>query len=147
MTSAKPPTPSMRASGACAGAVASAAICAASFAPVTLIALVFVVLGCGVACGWPRLVDLPSPRGTSSVLVGTAAALAVTMLASDVGDRTRWAGAVLCVGLIASFLHQLLRQDGRPRLVMTLAGTALGLGVLALVAAASFMATRRKAGA
>ncbi|MFK4495236.1 hypothetical protein [Dermacoccus sp. GAS27A] len=130
MTSAKPPTPSMRASGACAGAVASAAICAASFAPVTLIALVFVVLGCGLACGWPRLVNLPSPRGTTFVLTGTAVALAVTMLASGAGDRTRWAGAVLCVGLIASFLHQLLREDGRPRLVMTLAGTALGLGVL-----------------
>ena len=64
------------------------------------------------------------------MLAGTAVALAVTMLASGAGDRTRWAGAVLCVGLIASFLHQLLRQDGRPRLVMTLAGTALGLGVL-----------------
>lgn len=130
MTSAKTPTPSMRASGALAGAVASVAICAVSFAPVEFGALVVVALGCGLAWGWPRLINLPSPRGTSSVLAGTAVALAVTMLASGAGDRTRWAGAVLCVGLIASFLHQLLRQDGRPRLVMTLAGTALGLGIL-----------------
>lgn len=130
MSAASPPTPSLRASGAAAGLLAGAAVAASSALPVSGVALVSLALGLVLAWGWPRLINLPSPRGTSSVLALTALALTVTMLASDAGDRSRWAGAVVSIGLIGSFLHQLLRQDGRPRLVMSLAGTALGLAVL-----------------
>lgn len=130
MTSPSAPTPSMRASGASAGVLASLAVCAASFGGVVFAAIVFLALALGLAWGWPRLINLPSPRGTSAVLALTAVALAVTVVASGADERTRWGGAVLSIGLIASFLHQLLRQDGRPRLVMSLAGTAMGLGVL-----------------
>lgn len=130
MSVATPPTPSLRASGAVAGLAAGAAVAVSSVLPVSAVALIGLAMGLVLAWGWPRLINLPSPRGTSAVLAGTALALTVTMLASDAGDRSRWAGAVVSIGLIASFLHQLLRQDGRPRLVMSLAGTALGLGVL-----------------
>lgn len=124
------PTPSMRMSGALAGGVSGAALAACAFFPVPVVAVVFLGLALVLAWGWPRLMNLPSPRGTSAVLGLTALALTATMVLSHEHDRSRWAGAVLCVGLIGSFLHQLLRQDGRPRLVMSLAGTALGLGVL-----------------
>lgn len=124
------PTPSLRASGALAGVLAGGAVAVSSAMPVGGVAFVSLALGLVLAWGWPRLVNLPSPRGTSTVLALTAVALTATMVAGDAGDRTRWAGAVVSLGLIASFLHQLMRQDGRPRLVMSLAGTALGLGVL-----------------
>ena len=120
----------MRASGAAFGALAGALIALCSVLPVGAVAVVFIALGLVVAWGWPRLVNLPSPLGTSLVIALTAVALAAIMLVSPDHARSRWAGAVLCVGLIGSFLHQLLRQDGRPRLVMTLAGTALALGIL-----------------
>lgn len=125
-----PPTPSMRVSGALAGVLAGAAVAVSAFLPVWAVAAVVTVLGLLLSWGWPRLTNLPSPRGTFAVLGATTIALMITLLASDAGDRSRWAGAVLSVGLIGSFVHQLLRQDGRPRLVMSLAGTALGLGVL-----------------
>lgn len=125
-----PPTPSLRTSGGVSGLAAGAALVIGAFCPVGVLAAAFVVLGLLVAWGWPRLLNLPSPRGTSAVLAATTLALATTELAAGESERSTWAGAVLCVGLIGSFLHQLLRQDGRPRLVMTLAGTALGLGVL-----------------
>lgn len=132
----------MRTSGAAAGVAAGLAVAVCSVLPLLGIAVVFVGIGCVLAYGWPRLLNLPSPRGTASVLAATTLALALVMLAGSAGDRTKWAGAVVCLGLIGSFLHQLLRQDGRPRLVMSLAGTALGLGFLGsgsyLVAAHDF---------
>ena len=102
------PTPSLRASGALAGVLAGGAVAVSSALPVGGVAFVSLALGLVLAWGWPRLVNLPSPRGTSTVLALTAVALTATMVAGDAGDRTRWAGAVVSLGLIASFLHQLI---------------------------------------
>ena len=43
----------------------------------------------------------------------------------------RWVPAALAVSLIAAFLHQLLRRDGRPRLTESVAASAAGLAVIA----------------
>lgn len=130
MTTPTVPTPSLRASGALAGAAAGLLVAISAFVPSGAVAGIFVVLAGALAWGWPRLVNLPSPRGTTVVLAGTSVALVSVMLLTPADHRTRWAGAIVSVGLIASFLHQLLRQDGRPRLVISVAGTALGLGIL-----------------
>lgn len=124
------PTPSLRASGAAFGVLAGALAVLCAWLPAAGVAAVFMVLALTLAVGWPRLLDLPSPRGTAWVLALSGVALTAVMLASPDGARSRWAGAVVCVGLIGAFLHELLRQDGRPRLVYSVAGTALGLGVL-----------------
>ncbi|AKU15683.1 hypothetical protein VV02_07180 [Luteipulveratus mongoliensis] len=91
-------------------------------------ALLFAVLV--LALGWPHLLDLPSPRGVQLILIGTAVVLAAISELGDDERGLRWLPTVLGGGLIAAFLHQLVRQDGRARLVATLAGTCLGLGVL-----------------
>lgn len=130
MTSLTAPTPSLRTSGALAGTLAGVLVAASALLPVPAVAVVFLALSGFLAWGWPRLINLPSPRGTASVIALTAFAMLGVLLATPPDHRTRWAGAVLCVGLIGSFLHQLLRQDGRPRLVFSLAGTALGIGIL-----------------
>ena len=41
-------------------------------------------------------------------------------------------GAALAVSLLAAFLHQLLRRDGRPRLTESVAATAAGLAIVAI---------------
>ena len=130
MTTPTSPTPSLRVSGAIAGAIAGLLVAVCAVGHIAVTAVIFVVLGGALAWGWPRLVNLPSPRGTAAVLASTTVVLTTVMLLTPADDRTRWAGAVVSVGLIGSFVHQLLRQDGRPRLVISVAGTALGIGIL-----------------
>lgn len=125
-----PVTPTLRRDGLMCGVAGGVLLELTATGSFSLAALAFAVLVGLLAWGWPSLLSLPSPRGTSGVLGGTALALIVTMAASNAHERTRWAGAIICVGLIGSFLHQLLRQDGRPRLVYSIAGTALGLGLI-----------------
>lgn len=111
-------------------AVLSLALTLTAFVGPVAVVPVVAVVGLTLARGWPRLLDLPSPRGVTAVLSASAVAVAV---AAAIGDRTdvRWVSVVAAVTLIGSFLHQLLRKDGRARLVTTLAGTALGAGLIA----------------
>ncbi len=90
-------------------------------------AVVIVVL---LAWGWPSLLDLPSPRGTTSVLAvaGTASAVAVSRTQAE--PRLEWLALALAGGVVAEFVHQLLRRDGRPRLVESVSGTVAGVVVL-----------------
>ncbi len=90
-------------------------------------ALVLVVL---LAWGWPPLLDLPSPRGTTSVLVAAGAGSAVAVWRTGAEPRLEWLALALAGGVIAEFVHQLLRRDGRPRLVESVSGTVAGIVVL-----------------
>ena len=83
-----------------------------------------------VAWGWPGMLALPTPRGTVAVVLVGGLALVTSVLVTDSEPWLEWMPVALALAMITSFAHQLLRQDGRPRLVMTLAGTALGLGIL-----------------
>lgn len=98
----------------------------------TAVTVASVALASGViALGWTRLVGLPSRRGTL-VTVGISAALLLASVAlPDDGGSLRWVPAALAVGVVVSFLHQLVRRDGRPRVVVSLSGTLLALGILA----------------
>jgi hypothetical protein len=95
-------------------------------------ALVTVLL---LAWGWPALVDLPSPRGTTTVLAlaGTAAVLSVAL--ADAEPRLEWLALALAGSVVAEFVHQLLRRDGRPRLVESVSGTIAGVVVLGSLSA------------
>ena len=95
--------------------------------PLAVAALAAVVL---LAWGWPALVDLPSPRGTTAVLFlgGTASVLSVA--AADAEPRLNWLALALGGSVIAEFVHQLMRRDGRPRMVESVSGTIAGLVVL-----------------
>lgn len=84
-----------------------------------------------IAWGWPRATGLPSPKGASAVLALTAVLLVGSVLAVARSPYLRWASAALAIGLIAMFVQQLLRRDGRPRLTESVMGTALGMVVLA----------------
>lgn len=112
----------------------------AGYVPAWVVAWYVVLVGVFLALSWPQLLALPSPRGTSAVLVAMAVSAAVLPMVSAPDHRTRWIVAAMSTGLLFSFLHQLLRSDGRGSLTVSLAGTAFALGVLGsgagLVAAA-----------
>jgi len=90
-----------------------------------------VALGAGVlAWGWAGLLGLPSPRGTSFVLgVGTVATVLTVALTRD-DPFLRWVPAALAVSMVVAFLHQLLRRDGRPRLVESVASVITALALI-----------------
>jgi len=78
--------------------------------------------------GWPRLVSVPSRRGSAIVIVG--AGLAATVAGWITGE-VAWLAIVVAAGVIASFVHQMMRRDGRPRLFETVSATVTGVVVVA----------------
>lgn len=113
----------------------SALIALGGFASPYLIATSVALGGFVVAWGWPVLLALPSPRGTTAVLmIGTVlCAVAVALTRSD--PFLQWAPAALAVAVIAAFAHQLLRRDGRPRLAESVSASAAGLATVSSGAA------------
>jgi hypothetical protein len=108
----------------------------AAAGPWLLLAAVVVVVA-GVAAGWPALLALPSPRGTAVLvgLTGVAAAAAVALPpAADTDPPLRWLPAVAALGIVGTFVHQLLRRDGRPRLVESVSGAVSGQVLVVLAA-------------
>jgi hypothetical protein len=88
-----------------------------------------------VAIGWAVLLALPDPRGTAAVIALTGfAALAVADLGRSPGRPLAIFAAVVAFAVLAAFTHELLRRDGRPRLVESVTGTLSGQ-VVALLGA------------
>ncbi|YAL82888.1 hypothetical protein ACMYYO_13340 [Dermacoccaceae bacterium W4C1] len=120
--------------GVLAGAAAPAVLAVSVLADEWGVALAVALGGLVLAAGWPTLLGLPSPRGVTAVLAASAVAAPVAAAVPGPVDL-RWVAVVAAVSLIGSFLHQLLRSDGRARLVATVSGTALGIGLLCCGAA------------
>lgn len=79
------------------------------------------------AVGWPSLLGLPSRRGGSIVLVATAVVgLAVLLLTDDLA----YVAVVFGLSVVAGFVHELARRDGRPRLVESVSGVVTGAVVV-----------------
>ena len=96
-----------------------------------LIALTVLLGGAIIAWGWPGLLGLPSPRGTMTVLlIGTLAMVASATFVRD-EPYLRWLPAALALSMLASFVHQIARRDGRPRLVESVASTVMALALIA----------------
>ena len=111
--------------------VAFAALVALTgYASPEFVSVAVALAGFVLAWGWPLLLSLPSPRGTMAVLgLGTVLMTAAVLLTQD-DPYLRWMPAALAVAVIAAFLHQLLRRDGRPRLTESVAATTSGLAVI-----------------
>lgn len=123
----------VRAVPALSAAVLGAMVALAALAGPTLLAGALLVVVVVMATGWPTLLGLPTQRGSTTVLAlcGTAAVLVVS-LAGDDEQRLAWLAPVLALSVVATFAHQLLRRDMRPRLVESVAGVVSGVVVIEL---------------
>lgn len=114
------------------GVVAAALVILGGYAGHDVAAYAVLAGGLTLAWGWPLLLELPRPTGTSVVLAAGALGMAgVVLFAGDDSDGTKAISLVLAIALVLAFLHQLVRTDGRTSLTVSLAGCALGLVLLA----------------
>jgi len=102
-----------------------------------LLAVVFAV-------GWPTLAGLPFPPGSSLVigLGGLGAVVAVQVTPDQ--PYLRYLPIVFAASIVLAFVSELLRRDGRTRLVESVAGTVTG--TLVAVAVAGWVAIGRTPG-
>src|SRR6476469_4526605 len=84
-----------------------------------------------LALGWPALLALPSPRGTTAVVaVGAALAVLAVGLARD-EPLLQWLPLALAAAVIAEFVRQLGRRDGRLRVVESSTVAVVGVALAA----------------
>lgn len=112
--------------------VSSAALVVAltALARPTVLALALWIGGLVLAWGWAGMLALPSPRGTALVLLAGSLALVLSAALDQQAPWLDWVPGALALSVIAAFLHQLLRVDGRPRIVESVSAVALALGVM-----------------
>ncbi|USQ80713.1 hypothetical protein NF556_03375 [Ornithinimicrobium faecis] len=110
----------------CAASVASLAALAGPF----VLALALWIAGAVVSWGWAGMLALPAPKGTAAILYAGSLALVLSPLVSAERPMLTWVAGALALALIAAFVHQLMRVDGRPRIVESISSIALGLGVM-----------------
>lgn len=131
-------------------AVATAAlatvVAAAAYLGPTWLAVAAVALVVLLAAGWPDLLGLPSPGYTRLVVaLGGIGAVAVTTFTR--GEPVlRHLPIVLAMSVVLAFLAEMLRRDGRTRLVDSVSGTVSG-AVVATACAAWVAVGRSEAGA
>ncbi|MEZ0491375.1 hypothetical protein AB2L28_03910 [Kineococcus sp. TBRC 1896] len=116
----------------------------AAFGGVPALAVAVVLLGVLVAAGWPELLDLPARRsstvvvtlvGVSAVVVAALAVRTARAEGSQVSGVLGQLPEVAALALLVAFAHQLLRRDGRPRLVESVTGVVTAQAVVVLAAA------------
>lgn len=116
---------------------------AAVLDPRALVAVV-VLLALALAYGWPRLLDLPVPLG-AFVVVALGGAGGAGVVAATRGEPfLRDLPVVIALAVLLTFVNEMARQDGRPRLLDSVAGTVTG--VLVAAAAAGWIAAVRMPG-
>lgn len=107
---------------------------AALFGAVTLgaeaTAIVAVIIGIILAVGWPFLIELPNPGTSRRVIIATSAAAGLVAYFLSVRELVFLAGFTV----IAAFVAEMARRDGRPRLLEQISGTVSG-SMLALMPA------------
>ena len=80
-----------------------------------------------VALGWASALRLPGRRGTTLVVLLTGwAALGVAWVNQNAARPLAAFAAVVAFAVLAAFAHELVRRDGRPRLVEAVTGTLSG---------------------
>lgn len=103
--------------------VAAAALAVTAFISPWAMAAVLIVAVVFFGLGWLRLLGLPSLRGGPAVIIATGvAAVLLAVLAPD----PEYAAIVMAGGIIGAFVHQMMRKDGRPRLVEHVSGVVGG---------------------
>jgi hypothetical protein len=125
--------------------LAVALVLGAVTAPVVLVVAVVMTQGLLVA-GWHRSLDWLGATGGAVVAGAAALGADLVVLAAD-GDRPlSGVPAVLALSVLAALVHQLLRRDGRGRLVHSLAAT-VALAALAVLASSYLAAEAADGGA
>ncbi len=100
-----------------------------------------VVLALVIAIGWPILLGLPNPIGSSAVIALGGVGAVITVTATRGQPLLRELPVAVALAILLSFVNELARQDGRARLVDSVAGTVTG--VLIATAAAGWVAAVR----
>jgi iron complex transport system permease protein len=84
-----------------------------------------------LALGWGDLLQLPHPQGTTVLVggLGAGSLVAGTIVVepgSTVSGPLALFAVVIAIGVLSSFAHEMLRQDGRPDVVESVTGTLSG---------------------
>lgn len=103
-----------------------------------------VVLALMIAVGWPVLLRLPNPLGSGVVVALGGVGAVLTVTATRGHPLLRELAVVVALAVLLAFVNELARQDGRKRLVESLAGTVTG--VLIATAAAGWVSAGRAPG-
>jgi hypothetical protein len=93
--------------------------------------------------GWPRLLDLPAPRGTVLTLALAAVGCDAAVVLTTTEPLLDWLALAGAGSVLLAFGHQLARTDGRPRLVESVSGEVMGVALL--VCATALVALPRTA--
>lgn len=118
--------------GVGSGVLCAALIALGAFAGTAALAAALIACGLAVAWGWPTLLGLPRPSTSSAVLLVGVIGIGVVEVLAPRSGGLKWLTTALAVSLMAAFLHELVRTDGRPNLTRSIAGAVFGLAVLAL---------------
>lgn len=105
---------------------------AAAVADPGILAAALAWIGLVLAWGWPRLHGSPSGAGSTIAIALTALGAPAAAALADEPPYLRYVPVTVAAGLIAMFLHQLLRRDGRPRLTHSIGVTAYGIATVAM---------------
>ncbi|MDO5726658.1 MAG: hypothetical protein Q4Q03_01890 [Bowdeniella nasicola] len=108
--------------GACVLLAGAVVFSPNSYLPAALVAIAIVIF----AVGWPRLLAIPTQHSASVVIAATGIAGVITAITVQ---RMVLIALVVAGGIIAAFIAQMARKDGRPRLVESLAATVTGVAV------------------
>ncbi|PZR51655.1 hypothetical protein DNL40_15415 [Xylanimonas oleitrophica] len=125
-------------------AVLAAAVAAGAYAGTLWLTGVVTVLVVLLALGWAPLLRVPAPGGTTFVVAAAGVAAVGVAWATQGEPVLRHLPIVVAMALVLAFFAEMLRRDGRPRLVESVSGTVAG-AVLA-VAASGWIATGRSTG-
>lgn len=89
-----------------------------------------------LALGWSFLIDLPNPGTSRRVIAATGVIAPIVAYDGGIQGLTILGAAVV----IAGFIAEMARRDGRPRLLEQISGTVTG-GVLVIIASMWVIAT------
>jgi hypothetical protein len=103
-----------------------------------------ILLALVIAVGWPVLLGLPNVLGSAVVIALGGAGAVVAVAATRGAPILRELPVVVALAVLLAFVNELARQDGRRRLVDSVAGTVTG--VLIATAAAGWVAAERAPG-
>lgn len=125
-------------------AALAAAVAVAGYFGGLALSISAAVLAVVFALGWPALAGLPFVVGSATVVaLGGVGAVAVVHL-TDTQPFLRYLPVVFAAAILLAFVSELLRRDGRTRLVESVSGTVAG--TLVAVAVAGWVAIGRTPG-
>ena len=125
-------------------AVLAALVAGAAVLDPWVVTGVVVALSLLFAFGWPRLLNLPVPLGAFVVVALGGAGGAGVVAATQGEPFLRELPVVVALTVLLTFANEMPREDGRPRLLDSVAGTVTG--VLVAAAGAGWISAVRISG-